>query len=380
MIRWLKSLQNKIKNESPLVIVTVVKTRGSTPCANGSKMIITYDRASTNQDNFSLWGSVGGGLIEQKASEYAKKLWWKYHHQDSDYQLYLQTYQVHAESGQCCGGEVSMSFEYLMTNDTHLKWISALISYYYQGIQVYLCRYCLTDEMSHIGIYTEITTMQSDINQVLSHFSNNTQNTLKTLPHKALNQLHRSSNFMTYTENENFTLVIETLRFDQILSVCLYGCGHISRALVPMIAELPIKIYWIDDRQEEFALCEPSFSQVPDNVFIHCQDYLSIEIPQKAYCLVMTYSHQMDYAICKQILSSAHPSYLGLIGSQQKSKRFLRFLQQESTISPKILQQYLHCPIGKPYHTQKSPTAVAISIANHLLQTLDEREQAIITT
>jgi len=106
----------------------------------------------------------------------------------------------------------------------------------------------------------------------------------------------------------------------ELHSVAIFGAGHISRALMPILIKLPIRIYWIDDRAQQFEQYQGDTSQIN----IICDDFISglADLPDETYCLVITYSHQMDFDICEKIISRNSFSYLGMIGSRIKGNKF----------------------------------------------------------
>ena len=153
----------------------------------------------------------------------------------------------------------------------------------------------------------------------------------------------------------------------QVLNVVLLGAGHIARALVPILAELPINVYWVDDRAHEF----DRYARRHANVQVVCDDFIDAvdDLPSDAYYLVITYSHAIDFAICEKLLKRDDFSYLGLIGSAPKALRFRKRLLAKGLTSTQI--DKLICPIGVKLQTLKSPMAVAVSIAMDLLYFLD---------
>ena len=113
----------------------------------------------------------------------------------------------------------------------------------------------------------------------------------------------------------------------ELQSVAIFGAGHISRALMPILTKLPIRIYWIDDRAEQFEQYQGDTSQIN----IICDDFISgfADLPEETYCLVITYSHKMDFDICEKIISRNSVTYLGMIGSRIKGNKFRDRLLQK---------------------------------------------------
>ncbi len=150
----------------------------------------------------------------------------------------------------------------------------------------------------------------------------------------------------------------------------LYGAGHVGRAIVRALAPLPVRVTWIDEREDEFEaagelLHPPGRAQVQKV----CTDTLEAEVrhaPPHALYLVLTHQHDLDLRITESILRRADFAYLGLIGSKTKRERFMhRF--EERGIAPE-LQARLTCPIGVPGIGGKEPEVIAAAVVAQLLQ------------
>ena len=79
----------------------------------------------------------------------------------------------------------------------------------------------------------------------------------------------------------------------------------------------------------------------------------------------MTHSHELDEDLCHAILNRGDFSWLGLIGSMSKRKRFEHRLAKRG-IEQKQLDS-LTCPVGMAGITGKRPATIAVSIAAQLL-------------
>jgi len=145
--------------------------------------------------------------------------------------------------------------------------------------------------------------------------------------------------------------------------VWLFGAGHVGRALVHILATLPCRVTWVDNRAEQFP------TQMPANVmrlFSDAPDEEVDDIPAGAYVLVMTYSHDLDYRICERVLARGDFRYLGLIGSASKRRQFEKRLAQRGH-EPAYWER-LSCPIGIPGVGGKHPAEIAVSVVGQLLQ------------
>lgn len=93
---WVSCLQKLSLQNVPCVIVTVVETHGSTPRHIGAKMIVSRD--------LQIFGTVGGGALEEKAKEQAISLM-------ENKQFHRAYYPLCVKTKQCCGGAVEFFME-----------------------------------------------------------------------------------------------------------------------------------------------------------------------------------------------------------------------------------------------------------------------------
>lgn len=92
---WADAAQALQARGDAYVIVTVLGTKGSTPRATTTKMVISKD------DRF---GTIGGGHLEHRASHIAAEMI------GSDDQR-IEYFPLGPSLGQCCGGSASLLFE-----------------------------------------------------------------------------------------------------------------------------------------------------------------------------------------------------------------------------------------------------------------------------
>ncbi|MEL6573040.1 MAG: xanthine dehydrogenase accessory protein XdhC [Pseudomonadota bacterium] len=141
----------------------------------------------------------------------------------------------------------------------------------------------------------------------------------------------------------------------------IYGAGHVGRALVAVMGPLPdVAITWIDTTRDRFP------EQIPDGVtLLVAADPARVvaHAPKDADHLILTYSHDLDLAICHAILSRPFGS-AGLIGSATKWARFRRRLQALGHDTAQIAR--IACPIGDPT-LGKHPQAIALGVATAMM-------------
>ena len=158
-----------------------------------------------------------------------------------------------------------------------------------------------------------------------------------------------------------------TLLFEAVLParwrLAVFGAGHVGRALVKLLGDLPCRVDWIDPREGEFP------AEIPGNVRPVVTDAPEadvLDLPPGCDVLVMTHSHELDLRILEAALRRRDVRYLGLIGSRTKRARFEARLAGRG-FPPEDLARIV-CPIGIPGAGGKLPAEIAIAVAAQLLQ------------
>lgn len=142
----------------------------------------------------------------------------------------------------------------------------------------------------------------------------------------------------------------------------IWGAGHVGRALIGVLAPLPgLSLTWADTDAARFP------ETVPDGVrVVPARDlpHLAGHAPEAAEHLILTYSHDIDLALCDALLRRGFIA-CGVIGSATKRARFrsrlLKMGHAEAAVSR------LRCPIGDP-GLGKHPQAIAVGVAAEILR------------
>jgi len=158
-----------------------------------------------------------------------------------------------------------------------------------------------------------------------------------------------------------------TLLFEAILPpdwrIALFGAGHVGRALVRLLGDLPCRVDWFDPRPDEFP------GALPGNVHAVVTDDPEGEVPDLppgCDVVIFTHSHDLDQAIVAAALRRSDLGYLGLIGSRTKRARFEARLRERGFAAGDLAR--IVCPIGLPGVGGKGPAEIAIAVAAQLLQ------------
>ena len=149
--------------------------------------------------------------------------------------------------------------------------------------------------------------------------------------------------------------------------VALFGGGHVGRALVDVLGNLPFSVRWIDSRDEIFP------DRVPGNVACEHSDPVQAAVADLApqtRVLVMSFSHAEDLdvvaACLKRQRERADLRYIGLIGSKTKWATFRHRLEQRGFTDDEL--SHVTSPIGVAGVVGKEPEVIAVAVAAQLLQ------------
>ena len=302
----------------------ILAAAGSTPRGPGAKMAVFEDGTSV--------GTVGGGAVEHQAMEFARTM-------DGKSAL-VRDYELHsggeAGLGMVCGGRVRIGFLPLRPTDEPLlgdlllrfdeterggsPW---LLKLYFRGEGSSIC----AEAAEPIGLHGAEDA---------------------PLP------------FPSLTEADGGLVYAEPVR--PRARVVIFGAGHVSRALVPVLLPLNFSVTVLDPRTEltdpgrfpGAALRRAEFDPLPPSLRIGPRDYL----------VVMTPGHEKDLAVLRQVLRSP-AAYIGCIGSRKKTAYVNQKLLEGGFTESELRR--IHAPIGLPIQA-RTPEEIAVSIAAELIQ------------
>lgn len=140
----------------------------------------------------------------------------------------------------------------------------------------------------------------------------------------------------------------------------LFGAGHVGREIVDVLKGLPVHVRWIDERQGEMPLEVPPIAE-PVITATPVAEVRAIGADDLV--LVLTHSHDLDYALVRAVLEHGRFAHLGLIGSGTKRARFEKRLLADGVTQ----LERLVCPIGLPGVGGKHPREIAVAVAADLL-------------
>jgi xanthine dehydrogenase accessory factor len=149
--------------------------------------------------------------------------------------------------------------------------------------------------------------------------------------------------------------------------VALFGGGHVGKAIIGVLSNLPMAVTWIDSRDEIFP------NEVPPHVQCEHSDPVQVAVAQilpQSRVLIMSFSHAEDLDVVAACLTRQRARgdlpYVGMIGSKTKWASFRQRLLERGFSEDELA--HVTCPIGVPGIADKRPEVIAVGVAAQLLQ------------
>lgn len=332
--RPVKTLMEHAQLDIPFVQVTIVEARGSTPRETGAAMTVFDDTIS---------GTIGGGRLEYEAIAHARDMLGKKHSQ----QPWLRDSRVWPlgpSLGQCCGGTIRLMFEVYTREE-----IAALDKF-----RASVTRSALLLHPAASGAPLKIISQREEARK-LSLPAARIAGDMLSGARPAIPTFTGASG-----KAEGYFIEPAPVAPTQLF---LYGAGHVGRAIIALLDGLDFDIHWIDTSPNRFPKTLPANTT---QVVANKPELIAPAAPAGALHLVLTYSHAIDFEICRVLLQKPAFGFLGLIGSKTKRARFEKHFRECAI--PEHTIQRLTSPIGISAITGKEPQKIAISVAAQLIQ------------
>lgn len=325
-----KALNNRIKEKKDTVMVTVVASSGSTPRGAGARMLVGQEGR--------IIGTIGGGAVEYQAIVAAMEVL-------KTKNSYIKPFYLSKNNiediGMICGGNVKVYFSYIDGNDTSVIELTDRIEQMYEnGEASWLIIDISEDSKGELAVYGKAS---------------------KALGYDIVSdRIYILENKPKQIELDGRKYYIEKLAQSGI--VYIFGGGHVSQALVPVLKSIDFRCVVLEDREE---FCKKElFKGVEKTMLIDNERVLDyIDVSEDDYICIMTRGHKADTIVQAQALKTA-AKYIGVIGSARKVKGVFDKLK-EMGFTDKDLKRIV-TPIGLEIKAE-TPEEIAISIAAQLI-------------
>jgi xanthine dehydrogenase accessory factor len=303
-----------------VMLMVVTESSGSSPGRQGFKMAVGEDRL--------LSGSIGGGIMEVKLVELAKKMLIENETSPTVKKQIHNKEVLRDQSGMICSGEQTVI--YFKINNSNLK----------------------------------------AVNQIINTISNYKSGQLKIsfdgLTSSIIIESNEKSQRTGFEKTEDRFSYVESIGYKQ--AVYIVGGGHCSLALSELLSRFDFYIHVIDDR--------PGLNTMDQNIFVHekhlVEDYNEVDtlIPEgpDTYVVIMTLGYRSDL-VALQRLKERSFGYIGLLGSEVKVKALITELEKSGISNQWIAG--LHAPIGVRINSH-TPEEIAVSIAAEIIKVKSE--------
>jgi len=151
------------------------------------------------------------------------------------------------------------------------------------------------------------------------------------------------------------------------MPVALFGGGHVGHAIVRALTPLPVRLHWIDSRDEVFPTDLPRWVATEHSAPVHAA---VATLEASACVLIMSFSHAEDLDIVAACLQRRRERgdlpFIGLIGSQSKWASFRQRLEARGFSAADLAQ--VTSPIGVAGVVGKEPEVIAAGVPAQLMQ------------
>lgn len=302
--------RQKMSDEIPVILLSVLESKGSSPGRQGFRMAVAGD------DDFC--GTIGGGIMEHKFVEMARDMLNK---QKGSKGLHRQVHDKSSseQSGMICSGEQT------------------------------------------IWLYPVQPGDMDAINRLLESLQKDHNGSLTLLPSGIFFSEELPALDFFYKPTGQEFVYIEKTGYRNVLHVI--GGGHCSLAFCKIMRDMDFYIHVYDDRKELITMKQ--------NVYAHKKWQLDdfsalgsfIEGGANEFAVIMTFGYRTD-DLAFRALHHKKFRYLGILGSKKKVEKMLADYRSEG-IDENLLKN-IFAPVGIQIKSETT-AEIAVSIAAEII-------------
>ena len=297
------TLLYEMEKHHDTVLCTIIADNGSTPRGVGAQMLVGQAGL--------LRGTIGGGAVEGGAIQLGQKLLQERRSAVHEYRLHRNDTE---DIGMVCGGDVTVHLQFIAADDPVWKALAE-------------------DVLRRVAL--------------------------------------RQPGWLALALDGGTPAVQDTAECDDAHfthplpigeRAILFGAGHCSLALCPLLTTVGFRVTVVDDRPE---LVTKERFPTADAVVCCDLDRIGEAVPVGGddYVVVMTNGHSHDFAVQQQVLRGEY-AYIGVIGSRAKTASVNARLRQAGISEAAIAT--VHTPIGTAIKAV-TPEEIAVSIAGEMI-------------
>jgi xanthine dehydrogenase accessory factor len=339
------------------VLATITKQSGPSPRGIGTKCLIF--------DDGSFAGTVGGGVVEARTLQEAKKVFEK--PLPVCIEFSLKGTDV-ADTDMLCGGDVAVFLEPVSPkSQIHLM--------VFQKAKK-------TADQGGTGLLATVMDQQEwqggAIPRLFMEKSGERTGSLGGMRGLEDALLERMDRILTSRvpcilplrgrAGTQVEIFVEPVVSDPVLYV--FGGGHVSRQIVPLASRVGFQVVVIDDRMDFTQVGD--FPEARDVYRLRFEDVVDrLTVDELSYLVIVTRGHMHDKRVLAQALKTK-AGYIGMIGSSRKRDMIYNKLLEEGFIQKDLSR--VHSPIGLDIGAE-TPEEIAVSIVAELIKVRAGRQE-----
>ncbi len=324
MGNFFNEIARELEGGNPVMLVSILTAAGSTPRGAGAMMAVFRDGRSC--------GTIGGGNVEYECQKLGHTL---LDAGRSAIRAFRFTPGQAADLGMVCGGDVTVHFHCLCGGEPDLAGLFRRAGAAERNNEnAWLVRRLEGETVTRLLLVTPTSMAEG-------------------LPAELLGER------AVWTQGADSWFAVPVARAGRVY---IFGAGHVSAALEPLLERLGFRTVIYDDRPE---FADPKRFRGAEQVICGSFEALGerLTLGPDDYVVVMTRGHQADYEVLAQTLRSG-ARYFGCIGSRRKLS-----LCRERLLAAGFTDgdyQRLHAPIGLDIGAE-TPEEIALSVAAELV-------------
>ena len=325
-----------LEREQPIGLVTVIAATGSTPGKVGYKMLVLGDNAGTV-------GTVGGGLLEAKMIDEARKML----SQPGSCVFHLELGETPDDEKGICGGAVEFLIETFDGTALPLfRELSAAVADGRGGVLVSILSPDGVPRKFHLQDVEQIEAGGIELSPKIA---------------AAIREAARSGEAGSKVSVGAMDVFLESLAVRP--EVVLFGAGHLSYHIARLAKSVHFRVMVCDDRSEY-----ANRRRFPDADEIIVEEFGrvfdEVRIDEDSYLVIVTRGHKCDEIVLEQGVRT-RARYIGMIGSKRKTLTLLEKLADKGV--PKDLLDRVYSPVGISIGAL-TPEEIALSIVCELVK------------
>ena len=322
-----RAVVGRLRAGEPVTLVSVTEAKGSAPRHAGAYMAVFADGSAE--------GTVGGGAVEHAAQARAKEIM----DGAGEVRRYSLTREDAAGLGMICGGDVTLFFCPIRGGDEGaIAIFEAILAAMEVRTPVWLTQALQPDGAVRMTLHDAKGLMLGELTDA---------------------QPARLSK-PVFEDGERARFTDPVVRAGRAL---IFGGGHVSRALSPILASVGFPVFILEDR-EEFADVN-RFPGASGVTLCRFDDFLDeAAVGPEDFVVIVTRGHQADYEVLRQVLCT-RAAYVGMIGSRAKVAATKDKLIADGYTWDNVARVY--APIGLAIGAE-TPEEIAVSIAAEMIK------------